>query len=109
MSTNTQQRDAAIYDQVLREHRGEELIGPAFRESKPLAPPPDRMRELAKLPRRPPMTPHIAECLAKLAEEVRPRAKSRSGLYGLRKSVAAEIRRAINWIDDNAEFHRRHR
>lgn len=94
-------RDQRIYDMVKRELRSD-----AVREVKPDQ---DRMRELAKLPRRPPMTPHIAECLAKLAEEIRPRAKARSGLYGLRKSVAADIRRAIAWIDDNADFHRRHR
>jgi len=68
-----------------------------------------RMSELARMPKRPPLTAQRAEQLVKLANEVRSRAKARSGLYGLRPSVAADIRRAIAYIDDTALFFRKHK
>lgn len=68
-----------------------------------------RMRELARRPRRPPITPRVAEALAALADIVRPRARARSSLYGLPKHQADQVRRAIQFIDDLQLHFRRHR
>lgn len=105
--------DQRIYDLIVRGEQAQPGTEP--RLPSPIGRPigADRARQLAARssggPRRPPLTSARVRQLSALADLVRPRARSTSTLYGLPRDAAADIRRAIAFIDDLAAWERRTR
>jgi hypothetical protein len=122
--------DAAIADRRLRDERiynfvrsGQDAQAAVNKLTAPMAMEPgtleragihtlgdvaDRMRELTKLPKKPPLNPKRLRGLEKLADIVRPRANSRSKMYGLGDD-AEDVRCAIEYIDALVLHHRRNK
>lgn len=101
MIQSNPQRDRAIIDHVLREHRSESV-----REVKP---DPDRMRALARQPRRPALTEKRIQGLAVAAEILRSRLKYSHGIHAIRPEDREAARAALAYLEDTALFYRRHR
>lgn len=109
-------RDRRIYEFIRNGQRAEAMLAEHAAYTGPTIGAPigtARARELAArsagVPRRPAITSARVRQLAALADLVRPRAKSTSTLYGLPREAAADIRRAIAYIDDLAAWERAHR
>lgn len=108
-------RDQRIYDFIRGGQQAQTATAPDPRPASPIGRPigPDRARALAARSvgglRRPPITSARVRQLAALADLVRPRARSTSRLYGLPRDTAADIRKAIAFIDDLAAWERRAR
>lgn len=107
-------RDQRIYDFILSgEHpqAGVAKLAAEPRLGQPIGS--ERARALAARSnhagRRPAITSARVRQLVALADLVRPRARATSTLYGLPRNAAADIRKAIGFIDDLAAWQRRAR
>jgi hypothetical protein len=103
-------RDQQLYDFVRRGQDAQAAVDASISTARHSpAPTRERMAEIAKRPRRPAVTPLRAKGIEKIADLVRHRLKLRSGLYAIHADDKDAVKAALEYLDELALFHRRHR